>query len=358
MSRRTIGWAIVCLLGLAALSPFDPPVVGRGGMILLILLTGLLGALAGTLIPRVAVRGSDRPTDGEPADGLVPLVALKAVKSVPNPDRAEIRRFLAGDWDGIELRSRAASPTLRLEGRVAIFSLFVGRDGCSWSSREIAGAYDSCFRVGRWLEKEAARWDAPVNFEVIDTYFSAEDDHDETVELSVVLDPYENTIDEVDVDLRGIASASRAAARLGFADVTALMARMDGLVDHDTTVWFVHLLREGRSRAVRADRLALPGVGLALCYARESSASARLAGRPYVDPVTLTHELLHLFGASDKYGTPLSTFPRHTVTSRDIMRLDHDRLGRLRIDSLTAFEIGWVSSPSRPKENRPASTRA
>jgi hypothetical protein len=72
----------------------------------------------------------------------------------------------------------------------------------------------------------------------------------------------------------------------------------------------------------------------------------------------LTHEFLHLFGASDKYGTPLATFPRQSVTSRDIMRLDHDRLSRLRIDALTAREIGWISSPMPRKENRPASTRS
>jgi hypothetical protein len=236
--------------------------------------------------------------------------------------------------------------------------MFVGRDGCEWSSREIAEAYDSLVRMGRWLEKEAARWGAPLNFEVIDTYFAAADDHDETVELASSLDPFENTIDEVDVDLRGIASASRAAARLGFADLTALMSQMDRLVDHDQTVWFVHLLREGRSRAVTADHLSLPGVGLALCYGRESSASARLVGPPYVDPVTLTHELLHLFGATDKYGTPLETFPRRSVTPRDIMRLDHDRLGRLRVDALTAWEVGWIPEPAPRAENRPASTRA
>jgi hypothetical protein len=236
--------------------------------------------------------------------------------------------------------------------------MFVGRDGCEWSSREIAEAYDSLVRMGRWLEKEAARWGAPLNFEVIDTYFAAADDHDETVELASSLDPFENTIDEVDVDLRGIASASRAAARLGFADLTALMSQMDRLVDHDQTVWFVHLLREGRSRAVTADHLSLPGVGLALCYGRESSASARLVGPPYVDPVTLTHELLHLFGATDKYGTPLTTFPGQSVTSRDIMRLDHERLSRLRIDAMTAWEVGWISSPTPRKENRPASTKS
>ena len=101
------------------------------------------------------------------------------------------------------------------------------------------------------------------------------------------------------------------------------------------------MLRAGRSGAIGAERFRLPGGGLALCYARESNASAPLVGLPYVDPATLAHEFLHLFGASDKYGTPLRSFPDRSVTSRDIMRLDRDRLGSLRIDPLTASEIGW-----------------
>ena len=48
--------------------------------------------------------------------------------------------------------------------------------------------------------------------------------------------------------------------------------------------------------------------------------------------MTVVHELLHLFGATDKYGRSLRDVPPGTVTSRDVMRLSETRLSRLRID--------------------------
>ena len=62
--------------------------------------------------------------------------------------------------------------------------------------------------MGRWVEREAARWGAPVNLEVVDTVFRGDDPRAETVELTVSLDPFENVIDEADADVRGIASAA------------------------------------------------------------------------------------------------------------------------------------------------------
>ena len=53
--------------------------------------------------------------------------------------------------------------------------------------------------------------------------------------------------------------------------------------------------------------------------------------------------LLHLFGASDKYGYALKAYAPKSVTTRDVMRLSEGRLARLRIDSGTAAEIGWTA---------------
>ena len=68
------------------------------------------------------------------------------------------------------------------------------------------------------------------------------------------------------------------------------------------------------------------------------------------DPVTVVHELLHLFGATDKYGQALRSFVPGSVTSRDVMRLNEERLSRLRVDALTAFEVGWNSNSPDPKK--------
>ena len=59
--------------------------------------------------------------------------------------------------------------------------------------------------------------------------------------------------------------------------------------------------------------------------------------------MTVVHELFHLFGASDKYGIPLRSFPPKSVTDRDVMRLDSETLSRLRVDPATAAEVGWAS---------------
>ncbi len=48
-------------------------------------------------------------------------------------------------------------------------------------------------------------------------------------------------------------------------------------------------------------------------------------------------------GATDKYGVPLSAYPSGAVTAHDVMRLDRTRLARLRVDPLTAVEVGWLS---------------
>jgi hypothetical protein len=129
------------------------------------------------------------------------------------------------------------------------------------------------------------------------------------------------------------------------------------MADHDQTVWIVHHLRAGRSSAIEPDRFRYPGARVALCYARESTSSEPLVGLPFVDPVTLAHEILHLFGASDKYGTSLRSFPPGSVTSRDVMRLDETRLRRLRIDPLTSNEIGWSTDLGRTVTKSPVPTR-
>ena len=325
------------------------------------LLVATLAALIQALL-RIAAgvdRGIELRVDERPADGIVPLVGLlPGVEGIGNESAPAIRACRRMTPIPEIMRRRPLAARRPLRGRVGLFSIFIGRDGSSWSDREVAQAFESLERMGLWLEREAGRWGAPVNLELIDTYFLADDPEPETVELTVTLDPYESVIDEADADIRGIASASRAVARLGFADLADLISRVDPRADHDLTVWFVHLLRAGRSSAVAPDRFQFPGVGVTLCYARESSYSEPLVGLPYVDPVTLAHEFLHLFGASDKYGTALSSFPPRSVTSRDVMRLDRSRLNQLRVDPLSGSEIGWTTSTLPRADNRPASTRA
>jgi hypothetical protein len=301
-----------------------------------VLLESILAALV-VLVRSRAVLKHVPPINARPPDGVVPIVGLKGIQVTPNEVNPAIGAYL-----GIQTvsRSRQVVRPARgggsLLGRVGVFSLFVGRDGSSWSPREVAEAYESLAKMGRWVERDLA---------------------EETVVLATALDPYRTVVDEADADVLGVASASRAAARLGFADLADLIGSIDPRTDHDLTVWFVHLLRAGRSSAVGKDQFGFPGVGIALCYARDSAASEPLACRPYVDPATLAHEFLHLFGATDKYGTSLASFPARSVSERDIMRLGFERLGQLRIDAMSAAEIGWVDPKQISQRERPASER-
>jgi hypothetical protein len=357
MARRALFFGLGSVLaGLAAL--FEVPGVERSAVVLLVVLAETIVAVAWTYGRAVTSPRPDRSHDSSPPDGEVPVVDLSAIEGSPNAILPEIRicrSTVVVDGRGVSRRIRDGSGPLL--GRLGIFSLFVGRDGKSWSDREVVEAYRALERMGLWIEREAGRWAVPVNLELLSPCFVADDSADESVELAPSLDPFRTVLDESNADIKGIASASRSCSRLGVSDLADLVGKVDPVAGHDQTVWIVHHLRAGRSSAIEPDRFQYPGARVALCYARESSISEPIVGLPFVDPVTLAHELLHLFGASDKYGTSLRSFPPGSVTSRDVMRLDETRLSRLRIDSLTSSEIGWSTMPSQSHVKSPAPTR-
>ncbi len=257
---------------------------------------------------------------------------------------SRFRRFVALE-PAETPRAENRPPTSRtppLLGRVVLISVFLGRDGCGWSDPEIAQAHASLLRAGRWIECEAIRWNAPVNIALADTYFLVDnDDPPGDVEITFVPEGEDVGPFEAGAVTKALIDASRAARALSFRDAVAWMAQINPRVEADARVWLLHPRRAGRSLAVPLDETELSGVSLAVCYARETNFPEPLTGSPWADPVTIVHELLHLFGATDKYGVPLRSFPPRSVTVRDIMRLNESSLSRLRIDPRTAWEIGW-----------------
>jgi hypothetical protein len=123
-------------------------------------------------------------------------------------------------------------------------------------------------------------------------------------------------------------------------------------------LWIIHSRSAGRSELISERETGVPGLSVAICYAREEDAPGPLEGRPYLDPVTVVHEVLHVFGASDKYGTSLARFPKGEVSHRDVMRLDREQLSKLRIDPLTAREIGWHGKGPLPESIKKRTRRA
>ncbi|MDB5351829.1 MAG: hypothetical protein JWN86_3076 [Planctomycetota bacterium] len=303
---------------------------------------GLMGEIVSFLRGRRAPH-PEPPLDAAPADGRVEIVPVCGIRGEPNRKDDRFRRFLGIEpGEGpIRKKSRTRGFPLLL-GRVALGSLFLDQHGKDWSDGEIAEAMGSLIRAGEWIEREAMRHGAAVNLDVLDTYFVAEDPvRERDVAIAILPEGDHEGLFDADAEVRLVAAASRAAGAMGFRDVADLAERVKSRLACDTLVWLIHPRSAGRSFVVPEADTGMRGVSLAICYAREDDFPGRLSGPPFSDPATFAHELLHLFGASDKYGVPLATFPRGTVTDRDVMRLEFERLSRLRIDPGTAREIGW-----------------
>jgi hypothetical protein len=308
-------------------------------------LVGLVGEIVALL--RSLETGFAPPVsrDARAADGEVGLAELRGVTAEPNPEDPRFRRFVGIGPDP----SPASAPAIGarrcppLLGRVVWVSLFVGRDGESWSDAEVAQAHVAMLKAGAWLEREAIRWGAAVNVELADTYFVADDDaREEEVEVDFVTEGDRYAPADAHEPAKLLAGVSRAAAALGFRDAIDWLARVHPRVEADAQVWLVHVRRAGCSQVVSQHDTEIGSVRLAVCYARESLFPEPLRRPPYIDPVTVAHEVLHLFDASDKYEVSLRSFPSRSVTARDVMRLSESKLSRLRVDPKTAAEIGWA----------------
>lgn len=345
VTRLQIWSGAVVLAGVAWLFGSRLPNLQNAGPILgLATLGGLgLGAEVLLLLREMAhPRSSPPPRDTRPPDGRFELRTLAGVEATANRRDARFSRFERfGTEPGLDAAAEGRVASAALGGRVLIVSLFVGRYGQAWEDEEIAAACRALGRVAEWVEREAARWNARVNVDLCDTYFAADDPEDPDVVVQFLPEGDHQGPFEAQADAKTIASASRAALALGFADIEALMRAVHRRADADWVVWMVHPRAAGRSLAIPVPDSPVPGVALAVCYAREASFPEPIAQPPFPDPTTYAHEMLHLFGASDKYKKPLSAFAPGLVSDRDIMALYQRSLPRLRVDRLTASEIGW-----------------
>lgn len=327
-----------------------PPELRGLGPLGLVLLFGFVGAVV-EFLAAVSTPPADPvpPPGARPPDGLVEIVPVAGVRTQPFSLDPRFGRFLALD-PAAEFAAARPIPTRAapsLLGQVAIIALFLGREGREWSEAEIARALEAMTKAGSWIEREAIRWEVAVNIGLADAVFVVTYGREpEAVEIALVPEGDHAVPDVADASARALAGFSRAAARLGFADAADLTARINPRVAADRPVWLLLPRAGGRSFAIPADLTDLPGVTLAVCYAREANFPEPLAGPPFADPITFIHEILHLFGATDKYGVSLASFPPKLVTERDVMCLHIESLSRLRVDPLTAREIGWAA-PSR-----------
>ncbi len=318
---------------------------GPLGLLLAVALIALLAAVQGLVREFGSVPVLPLPEDTRPADGAVGIAPVAGLASEPNASDPRFRRFVARERSvESHLEPQHGTPIAPpLLGRVVLISVFIGRDGQDWSDLEVARAHAAMLRAGAWIEREAIRWHTRVNIELAETYFVVNDEQTQDVEIGFAHRGEEIQPFETDAVTKALKSASRAATQLGFDDAVALFAEINSRVRADARVWLLHPRQAGHSLAVPLDETPLAGVSLAVCYAREANFPEPLGGPPFTDPVTIVHEVLHLFGATDKYGVPLRSFAPRSVTNREVMRLDETSLIRVRIDPLTAREIGWLA---------------
>ena len=344
LAYRIAAWSLASVAGIVA-GMSIPGATASEGAISGGLIAILLGLGSEVVALWLAVRSFRAPAPRwtDPADGRVEWAAVAGARGEPDPVDPRRRRF-AG-FDAAPGRRAPSAAPAGLLGRVVVASLFVGRDGSSWGDREVAGAHRSLIRAGEWIEREAIRWGAAVNVAVVEVDFVADDPIDEEVTISVVDEGAHSSMFQADASTRALASASRAASAIGVRDFATLADEMAARVEADSVVWLIHLRRAGRSHVVETAEAPTLDLRVAVCYAREAGFPEPLTGPPYPDPITFVHEMLHLFGARDKYGRSLGDFPPKSVTSRDVMRLDVESLARLRVDPLTASEIGWAGRP-------------
>lgn len=298
---------------------------------------------------RRAGRGEASPAEPRPPVDNPPsgVVGLPFEPVEPNPASPRHARYLGPFRDADRTPDRPGMPWRRtpcppLRGRAVLVSLFLGADGRGWGDDEVARHLASLERAARWMEEEAGRYGVEVGVGVADVYFSVDGETSEEVDIQVAQSGGEVGLFEADMGVRAITLMSRAAASLGFRDAVDFVQEVSARLPGATVAWLLHLRLAGRSYAVPLDRTDLEGISLAFCHARQANFTEPLIRPPVPRAAVLAHEVLHLFGAQDKYGWPLSHFRPGGVTGRDVMRLESERLSDLRVDPLTAMEVGWL----------------
>jgi hypothetical protein len=224
-------------------------------------------------------------------------------------------------------------------------SIFLGRDGKPWSDAEIAAACAAVERAAAWIEREAAAWEAPLSFHVASLYLAVTDNgpRGETP-LELQSEEHQASLADPAESVAVLSAVARSLQEEGWPGLTEVLHAFERGIGKGRLVWLVHSRSAGRSHWISDS---LEG-RLAICYAQEESVPGPLARAPFPDPVTFVHELLHMFGATDKYGISSARFGPGMVGRNDVMLLHHERLAQLVVDPLTARELGWYGGGALP----------
>jgi hypothetical protein len=357
MRARLVGWGLAVIAGLTV-AMMTPETLFPGSRLFALMATIFLAWIVsrGVIQPGAS---TPRPRDERFPDGKVEIAGMVGFLGEPNPTDPRFSRFLgleppSGDKPrGVPRETRIANRCPSLLGRIVIFSVFLDRDRSIWSADEIARSHQAILRAGVWMEQQALRWNARMNVEVSTTYFVAREEAGRDIEIEFQYEGNALNAFEKDEARNTFANLNSAAIELRFHHAVEFIEAIEARVEADRAVWLIHPRMAGRSFALPVDSMFGSPVHLAVCYPVYSDLPESFLGPAAADPVTVIHEILHLFGASDKYNQSFRAFEPGSVTRADVMRLDEDRLGRLRVDRQTAREVGWIRlGSSATKETR------
>lgn len=307
----------------------------------------------GSLVRDVKSKAA-RPVQGpRPADGRVEITSVRNMTVEPFPLDVRFQRLVQklnpSRNSSVPLACGSVPrPTAPL-GHIALGSFFIGRDGRAWTDREIADTLNALARAARWVEAEAALWSAPLNVSQLSPFVVGMDASPRTPGVLLKgIEEHQSALFDPTESAQLLHAAGAIATEHGFASLLDLINTFSANVDADLVIWYLHSLSQGRSHLLAEEEGPALAPRAAICYAREDEPPDRWSGTVVPDPCTFAHELMHAFGATDKYGVSSSHFPPGEVSPHDIMRLDMNRLSQLRIDPMTARELGWWSGQKLP----------
>jgi hypothetical protein len=190
-----------------------------------------------------------------------------------------------------------------LRGRIGVGHVFLNEAGERyWTKKRVAAAMERAERASRWIERRAAG--VGVDLELVDKVLST---RQTLPELS---------IESIEEAIAGDAVAYSSEAR-----------QLDGCC------LMVHVPYHSGSYAL-PDRLGLQlDLPVEWCLVTVHA----MAG-------VMAHELLHLFGADDHYWsrTDFEHEAKRSLIGRSVMFNPEQPLSELRVDGVTAQNIGWI----------------
>ncbi len=287
------------------------------------------------------------------ADGVVGRITVRGAIGEPITTVPEFQRFHTWDSEA-ELEPEDSTNHAELPpglfGQVALVPIFLGVEAQRWHDRDLARILKTVIAASEWIEAQAIARQIPVNLDLSRTVFVwdetvAADRSDAMRAWGVEPDGSLHEFPEgVDRTLEHLRLALKGE---GLGDPVAFAARLRNRINADVVLLVLVPDRLGRSYAM-VDRppLAIRGVSYIVCYPGYAPLEDTRRGPVNLERATVAHEILHAFGAEDKYDRSLDDFPPGLVDRSEIMRMDSTRLKDLRIGPLTAMEIGWTLTDS------------